>query len=204
MTWSFLLVFSVIRTKNCSVHCSYQPKNSISTCSLGGKKFHNIPVISLGVRKISWKKKLPFHIIKCFSFKEVPLQEKFLFVPSHLMSYCLWGFLHSVSCFFFFSIYAENTIFKKEKRNQANNNTNEFWKEQTKYKQVPPFLPAWAFNFRNAFYLWFFICKEDLWGQIVQIFYFSHHWTNKTTDSHFINMLEKKKKTLSFLLILFS
>ena len=114
MTWSFLLVFSVIRTKNCSVHCSYQPKNSISTCSLGGKKFHNIPVISLGVRKISWKKKLPFHIIKCFSFKEVPLQEKFLFVPSHLMSYCLWGFLHSVSCFFFFSIYAENTIFKKE------------------------------------------------------------------------------------------
>ena len=115
MTWSFLLVFSVIRTKNCSVHCSYQPKNSISTCSLGGKKFHDIPVISLGVRKISWKKKLPFHIIKCFSFKEVPLQEKFLFVPSHLMSYRLWGFLHSVSCFFFFSVFMLKIQFSKKK-----------------------------------------------------------------------------------------
>ena len=93
---------------------------------------------------------------------------------------------------FFFSIYAENTIFKKEKRNQANKNTNEFWKQQTRIQTDPSIPTSMSFQFQKCLYVWFFICKEDLWGQIVQIFYFSHHWTNKTTDSHFINMLEKE------------
>lgn len=143
-------------------------------------------MIGLGVRKILWKKKFPFHVIKCFSFKEVPLQEKFLCSFTFNVMLSLLGFLQ---CFLLFSIYAQNAIFKKT---LANKNTNDFKNSKQEYKQIPPFLPAWTFNFRNAFCIQFFICKEDLWGQIVQIFYFSHHWTYKTTDSHFINMLEKK------------
>ena len=81
---------------------------------------------------------------------------------------------------------------KKKKETKQTRIQMNFENSKQECKQIPPFLPAWAFNFRNAFYVWFFICKEDLWGQIVQIFYFSHHWTNKTTDSHFINMLEKE------------
>ena len=48
-----------------------------------------------------------------------------------------------------------------------------FENSKQEYKQSPPFPPARAFNFRNAFYLWFFICKEDLRSDSTDFLFFT-------------------------------
>lgn len=99
----------------------------------------------------------------------------------------LLGFLYSVFCLLVFMLKMQFS-----KKNKKQKNTNEFLKIANKNtnKSLHSYQHVLSISEMPFAYV-FFICK-DLWGQIVQIFYFSHHWTNKTTDPHFINMLEKK------------